>query len=76
MKILMMTPYLPYPDSSGGQIRTLNLLKHLCKTNEITLVSLIKDKKENDNIKYLLKYCKKSYDLSPQCYSLDSKKYS
>lgn len=59
MKILMMTPYLPYPDSSGGQIRTLNLLKHLCKTNEITLVSLIKDKKENDNIKYLLKYCKK-----------------
>ena len=59
MKILMLTPYLPYPDSSGGQIRTLNLLKHLCKTNEITLVSLIKDKKENDNIKYLLKYCKK-----------------
>ena len=55
----MLTPYLPYPDSSGGQIRTLNLLKHLCKTNEITLVSLIKDEKENKNIKYLLKYCKK-----------------
>lgn len=59
MKILMLTPYLPYPDSSGGQIRTLNLLKHLCKTNEITLFSLIKDKKENDNIKHLLKYCHK-----------------
>ena len=59
MKVLMLTPYLPYPDSSGGQIRTLNLLKHLCKTNEITLVSLIKDKKENENIKHLLKYCKK-----------------
>lgn len=55
----MLTPYLPYPDSSGGQIRTLNLLKYLCKTNEITLVSLIKDKKENENIKHLLKYCKK-----------------
>lgn len=59
MKILMLTPYLPYPDSSGGQIRTLNLLKYLCKKNEITLVSLIKDKKENENIKHLLKYCKK-----------------
>lgn len=59
MKILMLTPYLPYPDSSGGQIRTLNLLKHLCKTNEITLFSLIKDQKENDNIKHLLKYCRK-----------------
>lgn len=55
----MITPYLPYPDSSGGQIRTLNLLKYLCKTNEITLVSLIKDKKENKNTKHLLKYCKK-----------------
>lgn len=55
----MLTPYLPYPDSSGGQIRTLNLLKYLCKNNEITLVSLIKNEKENDNIKHLLKYCKK-----------------
>lgn len=55
----MLTPYLPYPDSSGGQIRTLNLLKYLCKDNEITLVSLIKNEKENDNIKHLLKYCKK-----------------
>jgi glycosyltransferase involved in cell wall biosynthesis len=57
MKVLMLTPYLPYPDSSGGQIRTLNLLKHLCKTNDITLFSIIKDKSENKNIKYLLKYC-------------------
>jgi len=59
MKVLMLTPYLPYPDSSGGQIRTLNLLKHLHKRNEITLVSLIKDKSENKNISHLLKYCKK-----------------
>ncbi len=55
----MLTPYLPYPDSSGGQIRTQNLLKHLCKKHEITLVSLIKDPKENENVKHLLKYCKK-----------------
>lgn len=59
MKILMLTPYLPYPDSSGGQIRTQNLLKHLCKDHEITLISLIKDSKENDNVKHLLRYCKK-----------------
>ncbi len=59
MKVLMLTPYLPFPDSSGGQIRTLNLLKHLCKTNDITLFSLIKDKSENKNIDQLLKYCKK-----------------
>lgn len=55
----MLTPYLPYPDSSGGQIRTLNLLKYLCKNNEITLISLIKSEKENENNKYLLQFCKK-----------------
>lgn len=59
MKILMLTPYLPFPDSSGGQIRTLNLLKNLCKKNEITLISLIKDPRENKNIEPLKKYCKK-----------------
>ena len=59
MKILMLTPYLPYPDSSGGQIRTLNLLKHLYKEHKITLVSLIKDKKDNKYKKHLLKYCDK-----------------
>ena len=59
MKILMLTPYLPYPDSSGGQIRTQNLLKHLSKKHQITLVSLIKDPQENKNVKHLLKYCQK-----------------
>lgn len=59
MKILMLTPYLPYPDSSGGQIRTLNLLKHLHKDHQITLFSLIKDKEDNKYKKHLLKYCDK-----------------
>lgn len=55
----MLTPYLPYPDSSGGQIRTLNLLKYLGKKHDITLVSLIKNSEENKNISHLLQYCKK-----------------
>lgn len=60
MKILMFTPYLPYPDSSGGQIRTQNLLKHLRKTHDITLFSLIKYKKEEEYIPILEKnFCKK-----------------
>lgn len=59
MKILMLTPYLPYPLVSGGQIRTYNLLKHLSKDHEITLFSLIKDYKEEENLKELEKYCAK-----------------
>ena len=74
MKILMLTPYLPYPDSSGGQIRTLNLLKHLHKEHEITLVSLIKDKKENQYKKHLLQYCHKilTFQRSPNPFTLQN----
>lgn len=59
MKILMLTPYLPFPPSSGGQIRSYNLLKHLSRDHEITLFSLIKDDKERKYVKKLEKYCKK-----------------
>jgi len=58
MKILMLTPYLPFPPSSGGQIRSLNLIKHLSKDHEITLYSLIKSDKEKKFIPELEKYCK------------------
>lgn len=53
----MLTPYLPYPLLSGGQIRTYNLLKNLAGKHEITLFSFIRDQKEREYIKKLLKYC-------------------
>src|SRR3989338_8772394 len=61
MKILMLTPYLPYPPASGGQIRSLNLLKYLSKKNEITLIALYKKEHEKSYAKYLQSYCKKIY---------------
>jgi glycosyltransferase involved in cell wall biosynthesis len=59
MKVLMLTPYLPYPLVSGGQIRTYNLLKHLSKHHDITLFSLIKDDSERIHLTELKKYCGK-----------------
>lgn len=59
MKILMLTPYLPYPLWSGGQIRTYNLLKNLAKKHEITLFSFIRDENENRYKRELLKFCKR-----------------
>lgn len=59
MKILMLTPYLPYPLLSGGQIRTYNLLKKLANKHEVTLFALIKDDSEKQYIDELKKYCKK-----------------
>lgn len=55
----MLTPYLPYPPSSGGQVRSYNLIKKLGKKHDITLFSLIKDDNEKENIPELEKYCKK-----------------
>jgi len=57
MKILMLTPYLPYPLYSGGQIRTYNLLKQLADKHEITLFALIKDSQEEQYIKQIQPFC-------------------
>jgi glycosyltransferase involved in cell wall biosynthesis len=58
MKILMLTPYLPYPLWSGGQIRTYNLLKNLSQKHEITLFSFIRSDKEKEYIPVLRQFCK------------------
>lgn len=55
----MLTPYLPYPLLSGGQIRTFNLLKKLSKKHQITLFALIKEDSEKQYIAELEKYCSK-----------------
>lgn len=59
MKILMLTPYLPYPLLSGGQIRTYNLLKKLAHKHDVTLFALIKEESERQFIPELEKYCAK-----------------
>lgn len=61
MKILMLTPYVPFPPASGGQIRTLNLLKHLSKHNTIILVALYKDEEQKKYAKDLKEYCSEIY---------------
>lgn len=61
MKILMLTPYVPYPPSSGGQVRTFNLLKYLSLNNQIILVCLYKNPTEKKYYSRLKKYCKEIY---------------
>jgi len=59
MKILMITPYLPYPLHSGGQTRSYNLLKYLSKKHQITLFCFIRSPQENKYVKNLENYCHK-----------------
>ncbi len=58
MNILMITPYLPYPLVSGGQIRTYNLLKNLHTKHNITLFSYIRTDDERQYIAKLKPFCK------------------
>jgi len=55
----MITPYLPYPLVSGGQIRTYNLLKNLAPKHQITLASFIRDDSERKYLNKLQPYCQK-----------------
>lgn len=59
MRILMLTPILPYPLYSGGQIRLFNLLKNLGKRHEISLFSFIRQEEEKKYLPEILKYCQK-----------------
>lgn len=59
MRIFMLTPYLPYPLLSGGQVRTYNLLKKISEEHDVTLFSLIKHEEEKQYLPELEKYCKK-----------------
>jgi len=59
MKLLMLTPYLPYPLLTGGQTRSYNLIKRLAALgHEITLFSLVKSDNERKYVGELQKYCK------------------
>ncbi len=42
MRILQFLPYLPYPPSNGGRVRSLNILEHLAKKHSIDLVCYVK----------------------------------
>ncbi len=59
MKILLLTPYLPYPPSSGGQVRSYNLIRELYEKHDITLFCYIRENKEREFIPELEKYCRK-----------------
>lgn len=61
MKILMLVPFLPIDQMSGGQTRWYHLLKFLSKKHKITVMSLIRGdrEKELEYLPQIKKYCEK-----------------
>lgn len=58
MKVLMLTPYLPYPLLTGGQTRSYNLIKRLSSLeHKITLFCLVKNGSDRKYVGELEKFC-------------------
>lgn len=57
MKILMFTPYVPYPPNSGGRTRTFNLIKNLSKKHDIASFSFLRADHSEPDLTELKKYC-------------------
>ncbi len=62
-KILMITPYLPYPPYSGGQTRSYHLIKNLAKECQITLICFTLPGQKTSKNSPLRKYCKKIHTI-------------
>lgn len=56
MRILMVTPYLPFPPVSGGQTRSYHLIKRLAKRHSITLYCYYRKESEREYVQYLKPY--------------------
>lgn len=59
MKILMLIPYLPYPPSEGGQLRSYKLIKLLSERHQITLVCFSRQHNTPEQIVHMKQFCKK-----------------
>jgi polysaccharide biosynthesis protein PslH len=58
MKILLLTQVLPYPPDSGPKIKTWNLIKHLARRHQVTLVSFVRGDQTED-VQELERYCER-----------------
>ena len=56
-KLIVLSPYFPYPLDEGGHIRTFNMVKALSKEFEIYLFSFLVEQRAVESSK-LMKYCK------------------
>ncbi len=63
MKVLLISPYIPYPPITGGKVRVYNFLKKLSQNHEIVLICLLKNTEEFKDVKVLEKQGFKIYPV-------------
>jgi len=58
MRVLMLSPFLPSPAASGGQIRNFHVLRGLAARHEVTLLTAVGDDREADLAQNLRDSCR------------------
>lgn len=56
-KILIISPYFPFPARDGGKVRLYNLIKHLSKENELYLLAYIEPNADKNCIELAKEFC-------------------
>ncbi len=59
MDILFLSAWFPYPPDNGSRIRIFNLLRHLSRRHEITLLSFINHERDRQWVGLLRSFCSK-----------------
>lgn len=57
MRILLLTPYAPYPPNSGGRIRIWEEIRYLGSRHKVTLISFYQTQEEYEQRGMLAEYC-------------------
>ncbi len=71
MKILFVTPSIPYPPHTGGQLRSYHLLRYLESKGEVMLVSIGRPEQCAPYMQELKKYCAKIFLADPARFKTD-----
>jgi len=65
MRILFLTPQLPYPPNKGTSLRNFNIIKNLACRHEIHLLTFCASVQELSNAQPLNKYCARIEVVTP-----------
>lgn len=60
-KILILTPYYPFPANDGGKVRLYNLIKQLSARNDVYLLSFVDSLRTRMYLPPMEQFCKKIF---------------
>jgi hypothetical protein len=76
MRILIVTPYLPWPLNSGGNTGQFTILKSLKADHEFTVVSLLHYPKQKEDLKQLVQALPGVRFIPVETWAQDSGRFS